>query len=125
MNELRIDVDGGTAHEPGGEVAGTLSWTLDGDPDAVHVRLFWYTEGKGDRDLSVVEEVVAEAPAVSGRLPFRFRLPAGPYGFSGTLISLTWALEAVADPSGAAARVELAVGPGGREARIDGGAGEV
>lgn len=122
MNEVRIDLDGDTAREPGDEVSGSVSWFLEVDPTAVHVRLFWYTEGKGDRDLSVIEEETAEAPAVTGRLPFRFKLPPGPYSFSGKLISLVWALEAVADPMGAASRVELVVGPGGREARIDTGA---
>ena len=118
-NEVRIDLDGGTAREPGTEVSGTVSWVLETDPTAVAVRIFWYTEGKGDRDLSVVEEIAAEMPGITGRLPFTFRLPPGPYSFSGTLISLLWAIEAVADPSGAAARTELVVGPGGREARID------
>lgn len=119
MGEMRLELDGGRrAFRPGEEIAGTASWFLDRDPDAVHVRLFWYTQGKGDQDLSVVEEIAAEAPGATGRLPFRFRLPPGPYSFSGKLISLLWAVEVVADPRGEAAREEIVAGPGAAEVRI-------
>lgn len=119
MNDIRIDLEGPPAREPGDEIQGTVHWTLSAPPTSIQTRLFWYTEGKGDRDLSVVNESSVDASAPSGSAPFTFRLPAGPYSFSGKLISLIWAIEAVAEPGEETARVELTVGPGGREARID------
>jgi hypothetical protein len=52
---------------------------------------------------------------VQGRRAFRFVVPEEPYSFSGKLISLTWALEAVAQPGERMGRRELVVGPGARE----------
>lgn len=46
------------------------------------------------------------------------RLPADPYSFSGTLISLVWALEVVAEPGGAAGRIDVVVSPTGNEIRL-------
>jgi hypothetical protein len=119
MDGIRIELDGPGAVEPRSEISGTVHWTLPATPSSIHTRLFWYTEGKGDRDLSVVEETTTQTSSASGSLRFRFRLPEGPYSFSGTLISLIWGIEAVAAPGGTTGRAELTVGPGGREARID------
>lgn len=121
MNAIRIDLEGTSAREPGDEIRGTVHWTLSVPPTSIQTRLFWYTEGKGDRDLSVAQESSTETTAASGSTSFTFRLPAGPYSFSGKLISLIWAIEAIAAPSGETARVELTIGPDGREARIDTG----
>jgi hypothetical protein len=119
MNGIRIEIDGEPAREPGREVTGTVHWTLAAPPASIYTRLFWYTAGKGDRDLSVVDESSTTTSSARGSLPFRFRLPEGPYSFSGKLISLIWAIEAIAEPAGDSGRAELTVGPGGREARID------
>lgn len=124
MNEIRIDLEGASAREPGTELRGTVHWALRVPPTSIQTRLFWYTEGKGDRDLSVVQESSIDTSATSGSTPFTFRLPAGPYSFSGKLISLIWAIEVIAEPGGETARVELTVGPEGREARIDLGGSE-
>jgi hypothetical protein len=108
---------GRTAFEPGDEVAGTAAWSLPEAPASLEIRLFWYTAGKGTLDLEVVEREVCDALA-EGRREFRFRLPAGPYSVSGQLVSVAWAIELVAEPSGDAARAEITVGPGGREVRL-------
>jgi hypothetical protein len=50
---------------------------------------------------------------------FRFRLPESPYSFSGKLISLTWALELVAEPSKELARQEITLAPGGEAVRLE------
>jgi hypothetical protein len=111
--EVRTD-DGGTAFEPGAEVAGSAGWALDEAPGSLELRLFWYTAGKGTSDVEIVTHQPCEAVR-EGRATFRFRLPAEPYSFSGTLVSLTWGIELVAEPSGENARLEITVGPGGRE----------
>jgi hypothetical protein len=116
MSWIQIETrDGVNAFHPGDDVEGTVRWKLDEPPSSFELRLFWYTQGKGDQDVGVVETLPFEAPAAEDRRPFRFRLPAGPWSFSGKLISLLWALEAVAEPGAQAERLELTVSPTGRE----------
>jgi hypothetical protein len=112
---LDVAIAGGrTAFEPGDEVAGTAAWELPAAPERLDLRLIWYTRGKGTQDVGVVASQELPA-AISGRQEFRFTLPAGPYSFSGKLISLVWAVEMVAEPGGEAARADVAVSPTGRE----------
>jgi hypothetical protein len=123
---VRVELeDGRTAYRPGEEVTGTVSWELPGDkspedaptraPTRVEVRLAWYTRGRGDRDTEIVASQVFEAPGVSDRRSFRFRLPDGPYSFSGKLISLVWTAEAVLEPGSRPGRADLVVSPTGKE----------
>lgn len=114
QGEIEID-EGRRVFAPGDEVAGVVRWQLDGEPGSVALRLFWQTQGRGDSDVDVVAEESYEAPGSGDRRPFRFRLPEGPYSFSGKLISLVWGLELVADPGGALAHVEITVSPTGGE----------
>ena len=116
MDVIEIETDGGRdALAPGETIAGTASWRLDAAPDSVEVRLFWYTRGKGTTDVQVVKAQHFAAPGAAGRRAFKFVLPAEPYSFSGKLVSLIWALEAVVQPGERSARRELVVAPGGRE----------
>ena len=54
----------------------------------------------------------------TGNRPFRFQLPDAPYSFSGKLISLIWAIEAVAEGIKEAARYEFVLAPEGREIEL-------
>jgi hypothetical protein len=110
--------DGYTAFRPGDVVEGTVSWQLEPGPKEIEARLFWYTRGKGDQDVGIVETLPYADPAPADRRPFRFRLPRGPFSFSGKLISLAWAIEAVAQPGEEAGRVEITVSPTGDEIRL-------
>jgi len=101
--ELRLD-EARSVFAPGEEVAGSVSWQLPAAPERVALRLFWRTDGRGTEDLEVALEEVFEAPGERDRRSFLFRLPAGPYSFSGKLISLSWGLELVAEPFGALAQ---------------------
>jgi len=83
------------------------------------VRLFWYTEGKGTRDAGVVASLRMAQPGIRGDgRPFRFALPREPWTFSGTLISLVWAIEAVFEPGDQSAAAEIVVAPGAAEVRL-------
>ena len=108
-----------TAYSPGETLEGTAAWRLAERPVSLELRLFWYTQGKGDRDLEVVESQSFAAPEATGRQSFQLRLPAAPYSFSGKLISLLWAVELVAEPGARGARTEIVVAPGGREVLLD------
>ena len=110
--------DGTTSFRPGDTVEGTVRWQLPEPPEGIELRLFWSTAGKGDQDLEVVETVPFGNPGAQDRRTFRVRLPEGPYSFSGKLITLSWALEAVAQPGDRSAHVELVVSPTGEELRL-------
>ena len=110
--------DGRHVFAPGDELAGSASWRLPSDPEAVELRLSWRTEGRGDTDRDVVARERFDAPGKQDWRPFTFRLPDGPYSFSGALISLTWELELVAEPFGEVGRTEIVVSPTGAELRL-------
>ena len=118
---LQVRFDAGRDwFSPGEELSGVASWQLPQAPETLEVRLFWWTQGRGDRDLVVVATDAVARPLAAGEHRFRFRLPAGPYSFSGRLVSLLWAVELVAVAEDLAGHAELVMGPGGCEARIDG-----
>lgn len=113
MNDvLRIALDEtGTVHRPGDAVSGRIEWAFDRPADALELRLFWYTEGRGDRDAGVARSLRIETPGPTGSQRFELDLPSGPYSFSGRLVSLIWALELVASPGDRTERQEIVVSP--------------
>lgn len=105
-----------TALAPGAELRGRIDWRAEGGSvESVLVSLLWYTEGKGTEDVGIVEQVEVEHPSLQGTHDFSFRLPDFPWSFSGTLISLVWAVEASLDPGGTVERVTLVSAPEARE----------
>ena len=121
MNTLTIQLEHNqTAFRPGDVVAGTAGWKLEDQAKQVELRLLWYTQGKGDEDAGLVETMTFEQPNLSDQRSFRFTLPNGPYSFSGSLISLTWALELSTHPGDNCERKEITVSPTGREILLEG-----
>jgi len=104
-----------TAFAPGQTVEGTIRWSLQTNPEHLEFSLFWYTAGKGTRDVGVVETARFDNPGACGSKEFAFPLPDGPYSFSGKLISLIWALELTCRPGSETARREITLSPTGRE----------
>jgi hypothetical protein len=112
MEQLAIEIqNGANAFLPGETVEGTVSWQLDRPAETAELRLFWYTQGKGDQDVGVVSTVPFANPELQERRVFRVSLPDGPFSFSGKLISLLWALELVVEPGSRASRTEITVSP--------------
>jgi hypothetical protein len=103
--------EGRTWFRPGEVIRGEASWQLEEEAEAVEIRLFWYTSGKGTRDVEVVDSLRTASAGPSGARSFSLRAPDGPYSFSGTLITLAWAIELVVDPGGATERLDLVIGP--------------
>jgi hypothetical protein len=121
VSELRIDLDDDRRwFLPGDTVSGRAVWRLDEEPAAVELRLFWHTAGKGTGDVEIVDHVRTEAAGAAGERGFSFGLPVGPYSFSGSLITLAWALELVVLPDGRTERVDLVVAPTPIEVRLVG-----
>lgn len=114
MDQLQIVIEGGrTVFRPGESVRGRCEWVLDGSrspSDALELHLLWFTRGKGDEDIEIVQSQRFASSGRSGHAEFDFALPETPYSFSGKLISLTWALELVVGDS--ARRSEIVVAPG-------------
>lgn len=110
--------DGVTTFRPGDVVEGTVRWQRASPPVEVELRLFWYTEGRGDQDVGVVQTVPFDNPAAVDRRTFRVTLPEGPYSFSGKLITLAWGLEAVAQPGDWSGRAGITLSPTGEEIRL-------
>ena len=116
MGWIQIETEGGAnAFLPGETITGTVSWQLDPPLENVELRLIWYTEGKGDQDLGIVETAQFRTPGIVDRRGFTIRLPEGPFSFSGKLISLLWALEVVAQPKDRAGRLPITVSPSRQE----------
>ena len=113
---ISIETEGGRlAFSPGEELRGRVEWELERAAKRIEVRLFWYTRGKGTTDVQVVKIDRVDAPTQRGHHDFRFVLPDEPFSFSGRLISLVWALEAIAEPGERTTRLDLVVAPGGKE----------
>lgn len=114
-----VETDHGTtAFRPGDLVEGTVRWQLSEPPEGIELRLFWSTEGRGTQDLEVVETIPFENPGALDRRTFRVRLPEGPYSFSGRLITLSWGLEALAQPGDRAGGLQITLSPTGEEIRL-------
>jgi hypothetical protein len=99
---------------PGGEIRGEVSWSRAAAPRRVELRLFWQTQGRGDRDSETVWEQVFDGPAAEELREFALAAPATPGSFSGKLISLSWEFELVIDGKSSARR-GIVIAPGGVE----------
>ena len=106
---------------PGDSLSGQVRWTSVARPvEEVVLRLFWYTSGRGTSDSDIVDERQWRPVAGgSGSEAFTFQLPWMPFSFSGSLVSLTWALEAVLRPAGQSSRYEFVLSPTGREILLE------
>jgi len=116
--EPRLNIviqDRQTEFKPGDRLKGEAEWSLPAPPTSIEIRLFWYTQGKGDQDLEIIETISVSPCEQEGQRDFAFDLPRYPYSFSGKLISLLWAVEFVALPTEAWARADFVMSPTGRE----------
>lgn len=117
MNTIIIDCGQKVVH-PGETVSGKVLWELEKKPRGVELELRWYTSGRGTADTEVFETISAEDPDTIGELAFSFVMPEAPYSFSGKLISVIWALTAVAHKKKAQAEHQLILSPTGKEVNI-------
>ncbi|MEO1858246.1 MAG: hypothetical protein ABGY95_12895 [Rubritalea sp.] len=100
---------------PGATISGKVIWTAAAATKKVELRLFWFTEGRGTQDIELAEERSWDAQGQAEQA-FELTLPLEPYSFSGTLISLQWALEAVTLPKeNATAKEIFTLSPNGKE----------
>jgi hypothetical protein len=121
MSELRIELAGGrTGYRPGEPLSGRVAWRVDDQPNSAELRLFWYTSGKGTQDVGVVDTMMFASPRMDDHRDFTLPLPREPYSFSGTLISLIWAIELIVEPGGHVERLEIVLSATGEEVVLSG-----
>jgi hypothetical protein len=92
-----------------GHVEGEVSWNLPASPRNLELRLFWYTSGRGTRDVGIVDRMAIDNAGAQGRQTFNLSLPPAPRPFAGKLLAIVWALEFVAEPGGQVARLDLPI----------------
>ncbi|HEY3900798.1 MAG TPA: hypothetical protein VGM54_19465 [Chthoniobacter sp.] len=103
-----------TAFAPREKVSGKVTWQLDKTPERGELRLMWRTSGRGNGDYATAETIPFPDPQASETRPFTITLPEGPYSFSGTLITLTWTIEAAFQPGNIAEGVDIVLAPNGK-----------
>lgn len=119
MSEHRIDIntdEEGYAH--GDPIRVTVSWELGESPQQLLVNLLWYTQGKGDEDIEIVTGETIDDPGPSGQRDLLLEAPNHPPSFSGKLISLTWAVEALTEPPTAVDRKPIIIAPDAEEIHL-------
>lgn len=80
-------------YAPGETISGRILWALEKPPESLRLTLGWWTEGRGNKDASIEASQEWETTNLAGEEAFTFTLPPSPYSFSGTLITLKWAIE--------------------------------
>lgn len=76
---------------PGDEIQGEAQWQLPRAPAKIVVNVYWFTDGTVSTNVQGLELCSAGAEGV---LPFKFKLTAEPYSYSGKLFSISWEIEA-------------------------------
>jgi hypothetical protein len=108
---------------PGEKIVGQVAWdALPSRTDALELRLIWFTRGKGDRDVDIVADSkigLTDQDLVKGVRPFEFAVPNRPFSFSGALIELTWAVEAVVLPDRDSTIENIAISSSGESIVLD------
>lgn len=117
MSPLTIDIDDmKTSFQSGQTIRGQVRWQADSTSPKACLRLLWYTKGKGTEDVGIVDSVEFNNPEQNDRRTYQFKIPEGPYSFSGELFSLVWSLELVVGTQ--FARQDITVSPDGHEIRL-------
>ena len=102
-----------TKLRPNEIVGGTVEWSSALPPESAILQLFYFTEGKGSRDVVVQAEEAFAMPLAHDSRSFEFQLPAAPWSFVGRLVSIHWAIELILDhpPRDEVARLPIIVSP--------------
>lgn len=116
MSPLTIDIDDmKTSFQPGQTIRGQVRWQADSTPKKACLRLLWYTKGR-EEDVGIAEVIGFENPEQNDQRTYQFKIPEGPYSFSGQLFSLIWSLELVVGKQ--FTRQDITVSPDGHEIRL-------
>jgi hypothetical protein len=104
-----------TVFVPRETIRGVIEWNQDTPPRRLDLSLFWYTAGRGIRDVGMVHNVWFDDPGARGSKEFSFALPDGPFSCSGRLVSVIWAIELTCSPGSETTRRAITLSPTGKE----------
>lgn len=107
--------DGRQAFEPGETIQIVAEWSCRQAPERAELQLLWFTRGKGDTDRALVQSIPLDAPQAAERRTIELQLPEAPYSFSGTLISLVWAVRLELFGAAKSKQLDIVVSPLARE----------
>jgi hypothetical protein len=110
MNTIRLAA---RSFEPYGTVTGAVHWSLEKPPEALELRLFWFTRGRGTEEAQAISTLDLDS-SVNGERPFSFVLPGSPWSIDGRLVSIVWGIELVEKKQGSLALEEFVMGPDGK-----------
>ena len=115
---LKINLDK-SSFKTGEKISGEIVWSDErSETERIETRLIWYTQGKGDQDFEVIDSISFEmsgASSQNGQSRFDFVAPNRPLSFSGKLISLIWAVEAIVYPGKHGERTDIVISRTGSE----------
>ncbi len=119
MSRLSILLAGGrTGYAPGETMRGAVAWSRAAAPPRLELRLLWRITCAGGEESETAELSVIEGEGATGERPFTLRLPFAPFSYHGASWRLDWHLELIDIAARVAARVDLAIGPGGEPVRL-------
>lgn len=115
MDKLKIVLhEDRTVFAPRETIRGRIEWNLDANPKRLDLSLFWYTAGRGTRDIGMVHNMGFDDPGSRGAKDLSFTLPEGPFSVLGKLVSVIWSIELTCSPSSETVRREIVVSPTGK-----------
>jgi hypothetical protein len=109
MASVTIHIDA-TRFTPGDTVDGEVEWQFDGTVDWIELRLVWSTSGRAAEMVHTAVAQRLESLPSAGRRRFGLVAPEQPYTFRGRVVSLDWAVEAVASDD-TSTRREITISP--------------
>lgn len=116
MNSIHLSFKGNKEFfRPKEQLWGRIYWMVERPPKSVEINLIFYTVGKGTEDVIIVDKTELQNLTTQEEREFAFKLPEGPYSFSGQLISVIWAVEAIIKPSGLSQRKDFLLSPMDKE----------
>ncbi len=114
---IEIILDGNKKQfRPFDVIEGKIIYNLVKPCATIQVDLAWTTIGKGTTDSCAVDSTgVSTMGKISGDGRFRLAVPAGPYSFSGKLVSIVWLVSCGAESDLDIAETEITISPSGKE----------
>lgn len=97
-------------------IEGKIKYDLNRPSKEIAVDLVWTTMGKGTTDNYRADTaVISTMGSNRGEGHFRLNAPAGPYSFSGKLVSIIWMISCGTEDDKEIAEKEIIISPVGRE----------
>jgi hypothetical protein len=108
--------DGRKRFQPYEVIEGKVKYDLNRPSSEITVDLVWTTMGKGTTDdYRADSSVISTGGSTRGEGKFRLNAPAGPYSFSGKLVSVIWMISCGTESDTEIAEKEIIISPVGSE----------